>query len=530
VKLRGVCTKPTDLTHPRLFAVRSLGQPIRTRKIFQIGGWSPPIEFGVHNSSYDNLMRGLLERVFYVKRDGVFTSTPKPLEGVYSERLGYFKELLRRRIGRATPMRREDFPLLYQGRKRTIYQDAVESLALKKVCRDDAKLKTFVKAEKINFTSKGDPAPRVIQPRDPRYNVEVGRYLKPLEPKIYKAVERIFGDVTIFKGLNAQDSGRKMYNKWRRYVKPVAIGLDASRFDQHVSKAALEWEHSCYTQCFQSPSELAGLLQWQIGNRGVGYVRDGKVKYSVEGCRMSGDMNTALGNCVIMCALVHAYCRHVGIDKFSLANNGDDCVVIMETSDYERFSEGLQQWFLEMGFNMVVEPPVYDFERIEFCQTHPVRVEDVYIPSKGITVPQFIMCRSAPVALAKDCMSIKHLDSRAVYEKQMTAVGECGLALTGGLPVFQAFYQGMIRAGRGRRFKRTDQVYMANSGKEMLRAGMKRVAGQVSEESRYSFWLAFGITPEEQISLESYYNSHTTLWSEPKLLDHPHCLPNWFGM
>ncbi len=528
--LQGVSVKRTDLTHPRLFAARSLGQSVRTRKIFQIGGWSPPIRFGVHNAGFDNLVRGLLERVFYVKRDGVFTETPKPRVGVYSERLSYFKDLLVRRVGRSTPMEREDFPLLYQGRKRTIYQQAVESLAVKSVCRKDAKLKTFVKAEKINFTSKGDPAPRVIQPRDPRYNVEVGRYLKPLEPKIYKAVERIFGDVTIFKGLNAQDSATKMYNKWRRYRKPVAIGLDASRFDQHVSKEALEWEHSCYTGCFSDSRELSKLLQWQILNEGVGYVEDGKVKYSVEGCRMSGDMNTALGNCVIMCGLVHAYCKHVGIDKFSLANNGDDCVVIIESTHLQRFSEGLQDWFLEMGFNMKVEDPVYDFERIEFCQTHPVRVEDIYHPSKGHAIEQFVMCRSAPVALAKDCMSIKHLSSRAVYEKQLTAIGECGLALTGGLPVFQSFYQGMLRAGRGQRFRNIDQVYVANSGKEMLRAGMKRQLMQVSQESRYSFWLAFGITPDQQVELEHYYDSNTIWWKEPVLLADPANLPNWFGM
>lgn len=528
--LQGVSTTMPDLTHPRLFAAKSLGQPVRTRKIFQIGGWSPPILFGVHNSDFVNLVRGLLERVFYVKRDGVFTETPKPREGLYNERLSYFRDLLVRRVGRSTPMQRQDFPTLYQGRKRTIYERAVESLAVKSVCRKDAMLKTFVKAEKINFTAKGDPAPRVIQPRDPRYNVEVGRYLKPLEPKIYKAVERIFGDVTIFKGLNAQDSAKKMYHKWRRYSKPVAVGLDASRFDQHVSRQALEWEHSCYTGCFSDSTELSRLLQWQIRNEGVGYVEDGKVRYSVEGCRMSGDMNTALGNCVIMCGLVHAYCKHVRIDQFSLANNGDDCVVIMESAHLDRFNDGLREWFLEMGFNMKVEDPVYEFEQIEFCQTHPVRVEDLFVPSLGQSVPQYIMCRNAPVALAKDCMSIKHLDSRAVYEKQLTAVGECGIALTGGVPVFQSFYQGMIRAGRGRHFKNVDQVYMANSGKEMLRAGMKRQVMPISSESRYSFWLAFGITPDQQLELEHYYDSRTVWWSKPKLLAVPMNLPNWFGV
>jgi hypothetical protein len=31
------------------------------------------------------------------------------------------------------------------------------------------------------------------------------------------------------------------------------------------------------------------------------------LKYQVEGCRMSGDMNTSSGNCMIMVALVYSY-------------------------------------------------------------------------------------------------------------------------------------------------------------------------------------------------------------------------------
>jgi hypothetical protein len=51
--------------------------------------------------------------------------------------------------------------------------------------------------------------------------------------------------------------------------------------------------------------ELAELLKWQLQNKGFARTIDGLIKYSVEGCRMSGDMNTALGNCTIMCALVY---------------------------------------------------------------------------------------------------------------------------------------------------------------------------------------------------------------------------------
>jgi len=508
------------MTHPELGVRVRLGKSAQQRKFYQLSGWSPPVDFGVHNASIVNLCRGLLERVYYVKKDGVFSPAPKPRKGIFKERLTYFKQQLQSKIGKATPMRREDFPLLYQGRRRTIYQKAVDSLVLEAIVRLDSVLKTFVKAEKINFTAKKDPVPRVIQPRSPRYNVEVGRYLKPLEPKIYKAVASIFQETTIFKGLNARDSGRVLFNKWRKYSKPVAIGLDASRFDQHVSVDALHWEHSVYLQAFApNTNELSKLLSWQVSNRGKGYCRDGKVKYKVEGCRMSGDMNTATGNCLIMCALVHAYCKHRNILNYSLANNGDDCVVIMESSDQQNFIDGLDSWFLEMGFNMKVEKPVYVFEQIEFCQTHPVRVEDM----NGQI--QYVMVRNLVTSLAKDCISIKPFDNERSFRSQVTAVGDCGMALTGGVPIFQSFYRGLLRAGGGVRYRKHQEMWN-ESGKEMLRLGMSRCYGTISDNTRFSFWLAFGVPPDMQIEMEKYYDQLGLCWLG-QVQCKPKFLPAW---
>jgi hypothetical protein len=74
------------------------------------------------------------------------------------------------------------------------------------------------------------------------------------------------------------------------------VGLDASRFDQHVSHAALKWEHSVYNSWFKD-KEFARAISMQLINEGTGYTDEGKIKVEVEGCRMSGDMNTSAGNC-----------------------------------------------------------------------------------------------------------------------------------------------------------------------------------------------------------------------------------------
>lgn len=92
-------------------------------------------------------------------------------------------------------------------------------------------METFVKCEKLNFTSKDDPAPRVIQPRAPEYNVELGRYIKHLERPLFKSLESFFGYPVVFKGHDANVYGQWMRAHWDNFRNPVAIGLDASRFD-----------------------------------------------------------------------------------------------------------------------------------------------------------------------------------------------------------------------------------------------------------------------------------------------------------
>jgi hypothetical protein len=512
------CNEST-LTHPTLSIEKFQGISYKVRNYFHVGSWGPPVKYTVHHSSIVNLARGLLTRVFYRNVDGHMVLTPRPCEGIFKIRLDSFLKRLKSYLLPTIPITRDEFPLLYKDRRQKVYQDAVDSLYVKPLTRKDAHIKAFVKAEKICIQAKRDPDPRVIQPRDPRYNVEVGRFLKPIEKDLYQAVARVFHEPTIFKGFNAHDSGRLMKVKWDKYQDPVAVGLDASRFDQCVSRQALEWEHQIYLHMFHNRADLAKLLEWQIANVGTGYCRDGKLRYSVDGCRMSGDMNTALGNCIIMCALVYAYCEHVGVRKYSLANNGDDCIVIMNRRDLQKFTSQIDTWFLDMGFAMKVEDPVFELEEIEFCQTHPVIVPD-----------GCIMVRNMPTALAKDCISIKPLDSSIGWSKWANAVGECGISLAGGIPIAQEFYSGFIRGAHlensGVSLKLKGYDPSQETGLVAFAHGMSRKWQPISEETRYSFWKAFNITPGEQIAMELWYASHVPVY-RPIVMEEVINLPPW---
>lgn len=480
-------------TPDRLQWKREVGAP-RERRYVRVAGVGPDIDYVPFTNDLDTLLRGVAERVFFVKtEDGFFKRPPRPKPRVFAQRLATVWDELVPLLPSTAPVSHQNFVDSYSGRKRQLYQSALESMrAGRSTPGEDAKLQIFVKYEKTDRTTKSDPVPRVISPRDPKFNIRVGRYLKPLEHKLFKSIGKMFGHTTVIKGFNAVKSAELLREKWDMWKRPVAIGLDASRFDQHVSKDALAWEHGVYLQCFKQTKHrrrLGQLLDHQLLNKCVGYVPDGEVRYTIEGTRMSGDMNTSLGNCLLMCSMIRAYARHCKVEC-SLANNGDDCVVFMEQTDLGRFMGGLDTWFLEMGFNMAVEKPVYEFDEVEFCQTKPI------FDGSG-----WIMCRNVHTAVGKDTVMLKNWDGPDLYRGWLDAVGTGGLALAGQLPVFQEVYALYVRSGK----KRAVPEDLLPWSFRTLKEGVNRAYGAVHPEARASFYLAFGVTPDEQIALEEYY-------------------------
>lgn len=442
--------------------------------------------YGVHADNLTNVARGIVERVLYVVRGEGLARAPQPKEGVF----GRLSSIRRRLLQVTTPtpvVAREDYPSLYLGRKRGLYQRALESLSLKAVHSRDATCSTFLKAEKVDFLSKDDPAPRVIQPRSPRYNLEVGRYLKLFEKRLFCSFESVFGYKVICKGLNASETATVMRANWDSYRRPVAIGLDASRFDQHVSSEALRWEHSVYNAVFDSP-ELRRLLKWQLHNKGVARTGKYRVDYETEGCRMSGDINTSLGNCLIMSSIVLCYCETYGIDA-RLSNNGDDCVVILDESQIERMA-GIDAWFLEFGFTLTRDPAVRVFEEIQFCQCQPV-----------LTSTGWRMVRNPFTAMSKDAVSLMSWDTDLAIRQWANAIGTCGLSLTSGVPVWEQWYRRLVVYGGGANGGSVEHIQ--ETGMHYMSKGVK--GGVVTQEARYSFYLAFGITPDLQLALEAEY-------------------------
>lgn len=464
-------------------------------------GFGAGVSFGVHTASLHNVARGIVERVFYVARGEGLAPAPRPAQNVFT-RLASVRQRLLRAV-RPTPIvPREEYSELYSGRKRGVYERAYASLLVRAINVRDAWVNTFVKAEKVNFDKKVDPAPRVIQPRSPRYNLEVGCYLKKFEKELCAGFKRVWGYPVVLKGLNAQAVGGWLAEHWSQFREPVGIGLDASRFDQHVSKEALEFEHSVYNSVFKDP-KLRALLRWQLRNRGIARVEGYRVDYDVEGRRMSGDINTGMGNCLLMSLMVIAYCELVGI-KFRLANNGDDCVVFCEKSDLNRL-DGIDQWMLDFGFTLTREAPVYCLEHVEFCQQRPVCCANGWR-----------MVRDPRVAMSKDCVSLLGWDTPAAFADWAAAIGGCGLSLTTGVPVWEAWYRRLGRCGGVASLGADEAVW--DSGLGYMARGVE--ACEVDDNARYSFYRAFGILPDMQTALEADYDEPVDI-SAPVPMTYP---------
>jgi hypothetical protein len=481
--------------------------PIKERKMHHLAQEGLGVQYRVHGNDVRTAERGLLERVFYhwETENGVrvMRRPYRPQQHVVNGALGPARNLLLRFTKPVTPMTGDQFLSTLAGSRRARYAEARESVEEVVVTQRDAKLKTFVKAEKINVTAKSDPDPRVIQPRDPRYCYELGLYIKALEPIVYKAIDKLWDSTTVMKGLNADKRGKAIYQKWSSFVNPVAVGLDASRWDQHVSEALLRLEHSVYNSIMHDP-RLRVLLEMQIINRGSVYAEDGRIQYTVLGSRMSGDMNTSLGNVLLMSLLVYAYSRTKAF-RIELINDGDDCVIIMEKGGENQLGD-LGQWFGNLGIVMKVEEPVYVLEHIEFCQSHPIEV------TPGV----WRMVRDPRTVLDKDLCVVKPVRSEIEHDYYRNAIAQCGLALAGDVPVFWRYYEGLARGTKvSQRLLRKLESRQLETGMDFLARGMSAKLSEPHWVSRVSFAKAFGIWPDEQVALEDHYSKILPTWREP---------------
>jgi len=490
-----VCLKSHAPDHPNLKVERYKGVSPKLRKTYCIAGFSPEVCFSTFNNTIDAAECAVKERVFFMEVEGKFVAPTRPSDGIYTNVNTRFNTLMRKHAVFANPMAPIQFAESYRARKRQLYLRAVESLTFKPLAKKDSIVNAFLKYEKYNFNKR--KVPRVISPRGPRFTVEMGRFIKPIEKKIYSIINtHIYKSPTVLKGMNQAQRGDVISKIWDEFRDPCALSIDAEKFDRHVSEDALQYEHSIYQLFYPRSCFFRWLCAMQRRNRVYINMRDGVLFYKIRGTRMSGDVNTSLGNCLLSTSILSdfiSYIRELEPVLIRVINDGDDSVLFFERKYLELIKTSVRPFCLQYGFRMTVEDPVFELEHVVFCQSQPVWGGDGYV-----------MIRDPRVSLAKDCVALQPLDNVKISEMWLAAVGLCGLAVMGGFPIFKSFYESLVRSSNGA--KPLEHPVMQE---EMWFAtmGMNRKDQLICQRSRYSFWLAFGVSPDEQIAIEDFYDS-----------------------
>lgn len=437
-----------------------------------------------HSSTVGNMSWAVQERVMGRFVDGVWEPTIKPVEFATPS-----MRAIRRRVcalvPEVSPITHNEYCEKYAGLRRKAYENARDSLLVRSLERRDADLNVFLKAEKWTEPK----APRVISPRDPRFLISMGCYISPLEHVLYKAFRRMEGAPVIMKGLDQQARAAVAVSHWNSFVSPVAVGLDASKFDQHTSRQALQFEHGFYLKPYHNDKFLQTLCNMQLENRCYATLDDGKCSWVSDGGRMSGDTNTALGNCLLSATMLKAWAKEKGV-KVRMMVDGDDCVVFMEKECLSSFMNGLTTWYLERGYPMKVEGPYYKITEIEFCQSKLM-----------IWAGNSLFVRNPYKAVNQDHTWI--IRGGIEHEDVLTATGLGGLSIYGDIPVLGAYYR-MLAGRKGLSAKVARRLDFRSSWLRWTVDGNKTYS-RPTDDARVAFFETFGMHPCDQVDLENEY-------------------------
>lgn len=455
----------------------------------------------VHNNCWCNERVSLHNRVLFV------CPTPQPI------RIAQCKTLARL-VADWIPKNIEppDWIMAYHGAKRRKYQQASIDLALQPIRRSDSYIAAFIKAEKI-FELKD---PRMIQARSVRYNCALGDYLKPIEHTLYniKGTGRLAKYLPpgrlIAKGCNMERRARLIEQKMGRFTNPYVISLDASRFDAHVT-TMLEVEHLIYKRYWRSP-QLQRILAWQVYNRGR---TSNGIRYKCKYGRMSGDMNTALGNCLISIITLANIMRrlHLRPTKWDMLCDGDDVLLFIDKSNLQSMQE-LPRLYLEHGFKIKLENITNEFTKVQFCQTFPCHTA---LGPKMVSNPTRTLSRAL--------VGVKHWSEPKFVPRYLALIGYCELALNMGIPILQEFALTIMSWGSvlPKNVHRTGRVIKA------LREERQHIIQPlpISIEARISFETATGVTIEEQRAIEGALRALQRHASKTDKANTTDCPPAW---
>jgi len=384
-------------------------------------------------------------------------------------------------VKQCEPISKMAIAMGYSGAKRMLALRAIESFQVESLdLREDAKVRMFLKDDK--YHTEEMKAPRCIQYRSKRYAITLAQYTYPIEHAIYK--HRREGVRCFAKGRNLEERAADLKQAWELFQQPVAWLLDHSKFDAHITKEHIRCATKLNSNCFKDSGHKRFVRKLMLAQReNKGSTKNG-TKFRTRYTRMSGDQNTGLDNSTInysMISLVLQWARVRG----TIYVDGDDSVVIVEKRDLSKLA--VKQF---ERFGMVTkEEFAWEFEHVEFCQTRPVWNGCKWIMTRN---PDRVLDRiNWTVKKFPVCLDQKYIRSVLLGE---SAINE-GVPVLG--PLSNQLLAGM-KPTKGKLMDVDTDVYVKQLGKEK---GVLYYR-EPTDESRLSYFEAWGVSPLEQMRLE----------------------------
>lgn len=360
------------------------------------------------------------------------------------------------------------------GAKKHTYKTAFDALAEHPIVKEDFRVSAFVKFEQSPESTIGEKVPRLIQFRGPRALAKLSTYFAPLEHALYTM--QFNGSPLYAKYHNAGGRG----NIIARMLHPgrMLLGLDHSRFESHIRGKLMDLEHRFYKWVYHQDADLNRMLAWMRDNH---VSARSSYSWKCRDTRMSGDYNTSLGNNIVNTIVMMAFAIHHGCERdIQIYLDGDDSVVSISDKTYHDMDLSV---FPKIGMTTKLEDRAYIPEQVQFCQARPVRTDTGWV-----------MMRDFRRTLSRRSSTIRQYasDAWAAYARGVV-LGE--MASSRGVPVLEAYAVKLkSELGEGRVIEEPEYDNKCRSDESF----------GVSDTTRVSYALAWGIAPSDQISIEEH--------------------------
>nr|WKV34442.1 MAG: RNA-dependent RNA polymerase [Riboviria sp.] len=424
---------------------------------------------GIHTDCVHNELKAVVGRVL--------SMVPKPVPMAINA-LRSLTISMAKSLPCSSPIPLEEVALCFPANKRKLYKQVVQSLSESGLTMRDVRVTAFVKQEKLQDTSKD---PRMIQYRSPRFNVMLARFTRPLESTLY-GLRDVDGQRMVAKGMNMRKRALTLRRMWLTFLDPVALSLDLSRWDMHCNVSLIKIMHLFYLTMIPD-KEFKGLLSHQLLNI---VLTKGGLRYKVQGNVMSGDMTTALGNCVLIIIIQLTLRKLTGI-HFKILDDGDDHVVLVERHEAQLLMSKMELWFKSLGLSLRVDGQTDEFQNIVFCQHKPIYHHGVW---EMMPDPRKVLATAFTVTGKRDVQ---------VYLREvwgMRALLHQGQPILG--PIFRnlTLKYPPIAHNRGTQYVGLDRLTKAD-GRSTIEIH------DVELEARQQVYVMWGFEPDDQVRLES---------------------------